>query len=155
LCALFKKSDKNKFHIFFVLTSKTREFFEKLRKAFFDNVFVSSFRLRSKNQAKNKRIKICYFENNSSTERNIRTMTFYCLLIQKNDVYWTQLQRKQIKNARNNENVQIITTLRQKCKVLNFNNHRLCQFAHVSHHQNSQQKKSQMMKKISKIWFFY
>ncbi len=34
LCALLKKSDKDKFHISFVLTSKTKKFFEKLRKAF-------------------------------------------------------------------------------------------------------------------------
>jgi hypothetical protein len=34
LCALLKESDKDKFHIFFVLTLKAKEFFEKLRKAF-------------------------------------------------------------------------------------------------------------------------
>jgi hypothetical protein len=39
--ALFKKSDKNKFHISFEFTSKARKFFEKLSK-----IFITTFLLR-------------------------------------------------------------------------------------------------------------
>jgi hypothetical protein len=48
LCALLKENDKNKFHISFVLTSKARKFFEKLRKAFLTTFLFRHFDLNRK-----------------------------------------------------------------------------------------------------------
>jgi hypothetical protein len=41
--ALLKKSDKNKFHIFFEFTSKARKFFERLRKVFITTLLLRHF----------------------------------------------------------------------------------------------------------------
>jgi hypothetical protein len=51
MSALFKESDKDKFHILFEFTSETREFFEKFRKA-----FLTAFLLRHFDS--NRKIKI-------------------------------------------------------------------------------------------------
>jgi hypothetical protein len=41
--ALFKKSDKDKFHISFEFTSEAREFFEKFRKIFITTLLLRHF----------------------------------------------------------------------------------------------------------------
>jgi hypothetical protein len=47
VCA-FQRSDKDKFHIFFILTSKARELFEKLRKVFLTTSLLRHFDLDRK-----------------------------------------------------------------------------------------------------------
>jgi hypothetical protein len=56
LSALLKRSDKNKFHIFFEFTSNAKKSFEKLRQAFFTTSLFRHFDL-------NRKIK---FETNAS-----------------------------------------------------------------------------------------
>jgi hypothetical protein len=111
LSALLKKNDKNKFHIFFWIHCKCEEIIWETSTSFFHSVVVSSFRFKSKNQAWNKRVKFRYFRDYFSIKWNDRAVTFYNLLIQKNDVCRAQLRRKRIWNIYNYESVQTMTTL--------------------------------------------
>jgi hypothetical protein len=72
LFAFLKKSDQNKFHNFFKFTSKTRKFFEKLRKAFFTTFsfrhFDSSRKIKFEINALNFVISEIIFQLNEAIE---------------------------------------------------------------------------------------